>query len=100
MHIYYFITLLDLNDFMQRLDARYAKKVLTEGGTVARKVRKSGEASKSLPPSDAPDWTVDPSYQRNREIELNVCIVLSKPCRLSFMGRVKESCYYTVYTCA
>ena len=58
---YIITTLLDLNDFMWRLDARYAKKVSTEGGTVARKVRKSGEASKSLPPSDAPDWTVDPS---------------------------------------
>ena len=51
---------------MRRLDIRYSKKVSTEGGTIARKMRKLGEPSKSLPPSDAPDWTVDPSKLTDR----------------------------------
>ena len=43
---------------MKRLDMRYQEKVSKEGGTVARKVRREGSPSTSLPPVDAPEWTV------------------------------------------
>ena len=66
MHYIHAHHFLDLNDFTRRLDIRYSKKVSTEGGTVARKMRKLGEPSKSFPPSDAPDWTVDPSKLSER----------------------------------
>ena len=51
---------------MQQLDAKYTKKVSMKGVTVAWEVRKSGEPSKSLPPTDVPDWTVDPSKLTKR----------------------------------
>ena len=52
-------TLLDLNEFVRHLDERYNQKVLREGGTVAKKVRRNGAPSTKSPPKDAPEWTVD-----------------------------------------
>ncbi len=50
---------LELNEFMQILDAHAAKKKQQPAGLVAKKVRKEGEPSDCLPPPDAPAWAVN-----------------------------------------
>lgn len=51
---------LELNEFMCLLDNRLAAKQKTQPMTslVAKKVRKEGSLSESLPPSNAPVWAV------------------------------------------
>lgn len=52
------MVLLELDEFMQVLEARAAKKKQQPAGLVAKKVRKEGELSDCLPPPDAPAWAV------------------------------------------
>ena len=48
----------ELDRFMQVLDDRMRVKVPLSQGMVAKKVRRVGAPSKSLPPLDAPKWAV------------------------------------------
>ena len=56
--LYTFFVHLVLNNFMEVLDTRLAKKNPQSPGIVAKKVRKAGEPSNSLPPTDAPSWAI------------------------------------------
>ena len=51
--------LLDLNEFMNRLDKWYNQTLLREGGTTVKKVQRNGALSTKSPPRDAPKWTTD-----------------------------------------
>lgn len=53
----------ELDDFMAVLDSRLAKNQQRQiaTGMVAKKVRKEGAPSDSLPPSDAPSWAIKDS---------------------------------------
>ena len=52
------IFIVELNDFMQVLDARVAKKKQQPPGLTARKVLKEGKPSECLLPPYAPVWAV------------------------------------------
>ena len=53
---------LGLNTFIASLDKRYADRV--KGGVLmAKKIRKIGQNSKSLPPLQAPDWTLSQAWK-------------------------------------
>ena len=72
-HIYIFVAVkvcefllqfaIDLVKFLEKLDKRYEEKVKKEGLLVARKTRKLGSASNSSPPTNAPEWTVNPEWE-------------------------------------
>ena len=47
---------------MAVLDERLARSNDAPIGLVAKKVRKNGSPSKSLPPANAPPWSVDLEY--------------------------------------
>ena len=53
----------ELNEFMTVLDARLERKEPHPVGLVARKVRKAGSPSKTLPPVNAPVWCINPTYK-------------------------------------
>ena len=53
---------LGLNEFMALLEERLAQKEPHPVGLVAKKVRKIGSPSKSLPPVNAPVWAVDSHF--------------------------------------
>ena len=49
--------------FMEHLEGRFAQKNTScPAGTVARKVRKTGDPSKSAPPINAQTWAVKKDY--------------------------------------
>lgn len=52
-----------LCDFLAWLDQQYDDRVKKEGITMAKKNRKIGFNSTTLPPSDAPDWTLDQEWK-------------------------------------
>ena len=53
---------------MAVLDERLARKESHPVGLVAKKVRKVGSPSLSLPPPYAPAWSVDPEYNQSEFI--------------------------------
>ena len=57
---YCICVLIELDEFMCLLDNRLATKQKSQPITslVAKKVRKEGSISESLPPSDAPTWAI------------------------------------------
>lgn len=62
-------TFVELDEFMSVLDSRQPKHQKMSTGMVAKKVRKQGAPSDSLPPSDAPSWALNNSasmYMYNR----------------------------------
>lgn len=52
----------ELDEFMSILDERLSKKETHPVGLVAKKVRKIGSPSTSVPPINTPGWAVDPEY--------------------------------------
>lgn len=52
-----------LKEFLARLDRRYDDKVKKDGVTMAKKPRKIGFDSQSLPPPDAPEWTIEKQWK-------------------------------------
>jgi hypothetical protein len=61
---------------MAALDGRLARKESHPVGLVAKKVRKIGSPSQSLPPANAPSWAVSPDYGKGK-IHANdsLCII-------------------------
>ena len=51
---------------MAALDGRLARKESHPVGLVAKKVRKIGSPSQSLPPANAPSWAVNPEYNKGK----------------------------------
>jgi len=49
---------------LSTLDTRYTLKTKKEGLLVARKVRKEGRPSPSVPHSGIPEWAVDPEWDK------------------------------------
>lgn len=57
---------------MSTLDARLAKKESHPVVLVAKKVRKIGSPSHSLPPPNAPSWAVDPNFMEGRLVHAGI----------------------------
>ena len=53
---------LALNWLIKALDDRYNQKIHKEGGLFIKKDRSTGPPSKSYPPFNAPEWSINPSY--------------------------------------
>ena len=45
--------------FLEMLDERFSKSKLNKSDVILRKTRKDGPLSTSLPPVNAPDWTIN-----------------------------------------
>ena len=58
-------SVIELNEFVQVLDACIALKRQQTPGLTARKVKKEGKPSECLPPADAPVWAVKNKGQFN-----------------------------------
>ena len=58
------ITCSELNQFLETLDERYEKKIKKEGVLVARKQRRIGSTSVTIPQCSAPKWTVDEEWAK------------------------------------
>ena len=75
MIFYNYYLYLELCQFINKLDSRYQEKVTREGILVARKTRKEGSLSKTLPRHDAPQWTIDPLWTKGTS-EYYVMIII------------------------
>ena len=64
---------LGLNEFMALLEERLGQKDPHPVGLVAKKVRKIGSPSKSLPPINAPVWAVDPHFGTGEYMYMYSC---------------------------
>jgi hypothetical protein len=51
--------IIELDDFMALLDERLTRRNDSPIGLVAKKVRKIGLPSETLPPTNAPVWAID-----------------------------------------
>ena len=58
------ITCSELSQFLETLDERYEKKIKKEGVLVARKQRRVGSTSVTIPQCSAPKWTVDEEWAK------------------------------------
>ena len=58
VHCYYVV--IELNEFMKILDDRYSNMQAKSlaSGLVAKKFRKEGSPSATVPPNDAPKWAI------------------------------------------
>ena len=54
----------DLNTFLNKLDERYDAKVKKQGMLMAKKVRRIGCLSSSVPPPEAAAWTIDKDWKQ------------------------------------
>ena len=60
----YYNIYIELNEFMMKLEKRASKRQPQPVGLVAKKVRYSGDASNSEPPTDAPVWAVKQQHSK------------------------------------
>ena len=58
----YYALYAELNTWMEELDKRYKKKLERNSSTTPSKPRVCGSPATSLPPTNAPQWVVDPDW--------------------------------------
>ena len=57
-----FLSFVAVIRFLNILDERYAKSSRSKADVFVRKTRKIGVPSSSVPPPDAPEWTLAPEW--------------------------------------
>ena len=65
-----FIIIVELNKFIEVLDKRVEKTTKETPGLVAKKERKEGEPSSSVPPNGAPKWAVKQACGADTEMDI------------------------------
>ena len=63
---FYIPNFADLNSFLSRLDQRYEAKVKKQGMLMAKKARRIGCPSASVPPADTAAWTIDKQWKNSK----------------------------------
>ena len=51
-----------LNEFLKKIDTRYEVKIKREGMLISMKNREIGSLSSTIPPPNAPTWTINSEW--------------------------------------